>query len=195
MFLNREIFDYVPNSGMYMFGNELFPKLLRMGVPINGIKVFGHWSDIGTIATYRQTSFDAINGDINIPLPTNHYDAASNRQIKVDGNFHLGKNCQISAGVKISGNVIIGDNCVIGPGVTLEDTIVWPDTKIAADSVLKGSIVGNNCIIPAGAYYEEATLVEAKIAQADLPSKLAKLRDTHADQNGFLGNSRIDRSA
>lgn len=190
-----EIFNYVPRSGTYMFGNELFPKLLRMGVPLNGVRVLGHWSDIGTIATYRQTTFDAINGLIDVELPTNNYKAGFNRQLNVDGTFQLGKNCQLSAGIKIVGNVVIGDNCVIGPGVQLEDTIIWPNTTIAADSVLKGSIVGNNCVIEAGTYYEEATIVDRPSAQTDLPSKLAKLRQLHADKNGYLSNSNMHRSA
>jgi mannose-1-phosphate guanylyltransferase len=192
-----EIFDYVPNNGTYMFGNELFPKLLRMGVPINGIRVLGHWSDIGTINTYRQTSFDAINGNIDIDMPANHYDPYTHRHVDVEGSFLLGRNCQVSAGVKVRGNVIVGDNCTIGPGVTLEDTIIWPNSKITADAVLRGSIVGNNCVIPAGTFYEEATVVQQKTAQSapDLPSKLARLRQSHADQNGYLGNSRVDRSA
>jgi mannose-1-phosphate guanylyltransferase len=190
-----QIFDYIPRNGEYMFGKELFPKLLRMGVPINGVRVLGHWSDIGTVATYRQTTFDAINGLINIELPENNYDPNLHRHINVDGTFQLGKDCQLSAGIKISGNVVIGDNCVIGPGVELEDTIVWPNTTISANSVLKGSIVGNNCMIPAGTYYEEATIVDRQAAQMDLPSKLAKLRRLHADKNGYLSNSRMNRSA
>ncbi len=190
-----QIFNYIPRSGDYMFGNELFPKLLRMGVPINGVRVLGHWSDIGTVATYRQTTFDAINGLINIELPTNHYNPALQRHLDVNGTFFLGKDCQLSAGIKIAGNVVIGDNCVVGPGVELEDTIVWPGTTISADSVLKGSIVGNNCIIPAGTYHEEETIVDYATTHADLNSRLAKLRQLHADKNGYLSNSRINRSA
>jgi mannose-1-phosphate guanylyltransferase len=190
-----EIFDYVPRSGTYMFGNELFPKLLRMGVPVNGVRVLGHWSDIGTLATYRQTTFDSINGLINIDMPESHYDPSLHRQLKVDGTFQLGANCQLSAGIKIVGNVVVGDNCVIGPGVQLEDTIIWPNTTIAADSVLKGTIVGNNCVIPASAYFEEATIVERRSAESDLSTKLARLRQLHADKNGYLSNSRMHRSA
>jgi mannose-1-phosphate guanylyltransferase len=190
-----QIFDYIPGRGKYMFGNELFPKLLRMGIPINGVRVLGHWSDIGTFATYKQTTFDAINGLINIDMPPNNYRPAFDRQLHVDGTFQLGKNCQLGAGIKIVGNVVVGDNCVIGHGVELEDTIVWPNTTIERHSVLKNSIVGNNCLIPAGTYNEGATIVQDCSGQLDQTSKLAKLRQLHADTNGYLGNSRMNRSA
>jgi mannose-1-phosphate guanylyltransferase/mannose-1-phosphate guanylyltransferase/phosphomannomutase len=190
------IFDYVPRNGVYMFGNELFPKLLRMGVPINGVRVLGHWCDIGTIEAYRQATFDTINGMINVELPTNHFDRNIHKQVRVRGNLQLGKDCQLAAGINISGNVVIGDNCVIAPGVTLENTIVWPGTTISADSVLKNSIVGNNCIIPAGTYHEQETIVDLKTTNTDLPSKLAKLRQLHADKNGYMSNSHMQhRSA
>ena len=188
------IFDYVPRSGDYMFGKELFPKLLRMGVPINGVRVLGHWADIGTIDAYKQASFDAVSGVIDVDMPTNHYDSDSDTDFNVLGSLHMGENCRIGEGAKIIGNVILGDNCTIGPGTILEDSIIWSNTTVGKDSRITNSIIGHNCKIPAGSRKDNAVLVEESALKPDLSTKLARLR-LHADSNGFVSNSRMHRSA
>ena len=188
------IFDYVPRSGDYMFGKELFPKLLRMGVPVNGVRVLGHWADIGTIEAYRQASFDAVSGVIDVEMPTNYCDTALQDRLRLDGSLHMGENCQVSDGVRIVGNVILGDNCTIGPGVTLEDTIIWSNTTIEKDARVSNSIIGQNYKLAAGSRKDNAVLVEESAIKPDLSTKLARLR-LHADSNGFVSNSRMHRSA
>ncbi|MBS1998616.1 MAG: NDP-sugar synthase [Cyanobacteria bacterium SZAS LIN-2] len=189
-----QIFDYVPRAGNYMFGKELFPKLLRMGVPLNGVRVLGHWADIGTIETYKQTSFDAINGVIDIDMPNNtcQSDRQRYRQVNVQGTAHIGKDCRISAGVRLIGNNIVGDNCSIGPGAVLEDCIVWSGTTIAGDADLKNCVLGHDSAIAAGSHHQDETIVQG--ATADLDTRLARLR-IHADVNGFMSNRRMNRSA
>jgi len=191
-----EIFDYIPGSGDYMFGKELFPKLLRMGVPINGVRVLGHWADIGTIDAYKQASFDAVSGVIDIEMPENHFHSDREHQIFVAKNssLHMGKNCIVSPGTRVVGNVIIGDNCNIGPGCVLEDSIIWSDTTIARDARITNSIIGHNCLVQAGSRKDNAAIVQDSHIAPDLSVKLAKLRQ-HADINGFVSNSRMHRSA
>lgn len=68
--LEPEIFDYIPADRPFDFGRELFPLLIRAGVPIYGCEIDGYWSDVGTLQQYYQTQLDMIHGGVKVNLPT-----------------------------------------------------------------------------------------------------------------------------
>ncbi|EPZ44204.1 nucleotidyltransferase family protein [Alicyclobacillus acidoterrestris] len=67
--LEPEILHFVPPDRPYDFGRELFPALLRKGIPLNGHVATGYWSDVGTLQQYYQTQIDMINGCVHVNLP------------------------------------------------------------------------------------------------------------------------------
>lgn len=64
-FFEPEIFKYIPQSGNYDIGGELFPRLVSDGLPLHGIKLPFQWIDIGTIEEYYKANLMALNGEIN----------------------------------------------------------------------------------------------------------------------------------
>jgi NDP-sugar pyrophosphorylase family protein len=66
--LKREILDYIPQRGFYDFGQDLFPRLLSMNIPIYGyiLNKGEYLMDIGTLARYQQADEDVTNGLVNL---------------------------------------------------------------------------------------------------------------------------------
>ncbi|HEY9714666.1 MAG TPA: NDP-sugar synthase [Chroococcales cyanobacterium] len=156
--LEPEVFDHVPPTGEYGFGRQLFPSLVNLGLPVLGVQVFGYWSDIGTIDMYRRSSFDALNGliDLEMPgVPCEHGWLGEGAEIasdcSIDGLVLIGKNTVIESGVELKGHVIIGDNCHIARGSKISESIIWSNTRIGEQALVADSIVGDNCDIGAGA--------------------------------------------
>ncbi len=160
--LEPEVFDYFPSTGEFSFGKQLFKKLLETGAPLQGVQVDGYWSDIGTIPSYLRTSFDVLQGKVDLHLNQQilKKDSQIQNDIQIDGTLLLGNGVVLGHGIKIKGNVIIGDNCMIGSGVILEDSIVWPGSTIAKDSLLRRTIVADNCHLRSFSRYIDTTIVE-----------------------------------
>ncbi|KNZ70042.1 nucleotidyltransferase [Thermincola ferriacetica] len=61
-----EIFKYIPEHQVYDFGKQLFPLLVKEGLPFYGYPMDGYWRDIGTLESYRQAREDAACGKVKL---------------------------------------------------------------------------------------------------------------------------------
>lgn len=172
--LEPSVFEYMPATGAYGFGRELFPTLVSQGLPVLGVEIKSYWSDAGTIKQYQNTNFDALKGLVDIALPGisvnfGRYPGwVSNGSIisdscRIAGSLMVGKNSTIGDDVEIQGHVIIGDDCVVEPGAYLEDTIIWSNTEIHSGAHLVDSIVGFGCTITADTRLRQHVLVSSAV--------------------------------
>jgi len=60
-----EIFSYIPSTGNYDIGGDLFPNLVQKNIPLYGINLPFQWIDIGTIEDYYKANLMALNNKIN----------------------------------------------------------------------------------------------------------------------------------
>lgn len=67
--LSPEAMDPVPPDTPFDFAKDLFPLLLRHGVPMQGLRLDGYWCDIGTPRSYYQANLDALDGLYRLPQP------------------------------------------------------------------------------------------------------------------------------
>lgn len=61
-----EIFKYIPPDTVFDFGKQLFPLLVREGLPFYGYPMKGYWRDIGTLDSYREAKADAASGLVEL---------------------------------------------------------------------------------------------------------------------------------
>lgn len=66
-FLSPDVLDRVPDGQFFDFAKDLFPLLLREGVPLTGRVMVGYWCDIGTPRAYYQCNLDALDGLYRLP--------------------------------------------------------------------------------------------------------------------------------
>jgi NDP-sugar pyrophosphorylase family protein len=168
--LEPAVFGHIPATGTFGFGRQLFPALVKKGLPVLGLEARGYWSDAGTIKQYQAANFDALKGEVNIALPGKKVSFGNfpgwvdegskiSDRCRVNGSLMVGKKSIISDDVEIKGHVIIGDNCVVESGTYLEDTIIWSNTAIHSGAHLAGSIVGYGCTITAETRLTQDVLV------------------------------------
>lgn len=65
--LDPDILTHIPEDTPCDFGKDLFPSLLRKGVPMRGVVMEGYWRDIGTPRDYYQANLDALDGLYRLP--------------------------------------------------------------------------------------------------------------------------------
>ncbi|MBC8000844.1 MAG: NDP-sugar synthase [Leptolyngbya sp.] len=155
--LEPEVFAHIPADGEFGFGRQLFPQLVKKGLPVLGIELppGTYWSDVGTIPQYLQSNSDALDGSVKLQAANvkNAYAGGENgngakrdirkfitegtkiaEDAKIDGVLMTGKNCVIESNVIITGNVVLADNCTISEGAKLTDSVVWSNAKIGKNA-------------------------------------------------------------
>jgi mannose-1-phosphate guanylyltransferase len=156
--LEPEVFKYIPPTGSYGFGRQLFPQLVESNLPVLAVEISDYWSDVGTIDQYKQSNFDALKGSLRLHLPacansstSCHLDegAVLEEGVTLAGDLLLGKRSRVARGASLKGRVIIGDDCYVGNNVVLEDTIIWSGSTIESGARLTDCIIGGNCTVTA----------------------------------------------
>ncbi len=162
--LEPEVFNFIPATGDYGFGRQLFPSLVEKGERVLGLEIETYWSDVGTIDQYRESNLHALSGMVKLSMAPKNTGSefssfAENSSAYLDlnthidsnvslaGNLLLGKNSKIASGTTITGNVVIGDNCVIDENCDLKDSVIWSGTHVQSSVSMKNSVVGSNCIV------------------------------------------------
>lgn len=137
-----EIFNYIPENSFYDFGSQLFPELVRKGVPFIGVEIDAYWCDIGDIDVYKQAHRDMIAG--GIALNSNFGKLVKHGE---DGRIMMGEHVNTGLEVRWQGFAVIGSHCSIGAHSIIEDTIIWDHTVIGDGVHISDSIIGAGCRI------------------------------------------------
>jgi mannose-1-phosphate guanylyltransferase len=146
-----EIFARIPAATFYDFGKQVFPELLRDGLPFYGYDAKdAYWCDIGTPDEYRRASADVVNGRFRIPN-TRASGADPSASIapsaSIDGNVWIGANARIGERVRIEGPSVIGNGVTIEDDARVEASIVWENSTIGAGATLSNTIVGRGYLV------------------------------------------------
>jgi mannose-1-phosphate guanylyltransferase/phosphomannomutase len=132
--LEPEIFKYIPPKTEFDFSKNLFPLMLKEGLPLYGYVAEGYWKDVGNLNEYMLAHRSVLNGEVKVGIP--------GKKLNVIGkDIWVGKNTNVGSKVKFKGGVIIGDNCEVEDGAELEN-----------------SILGHGCVVKKGAKLRNVTL-------------------------------------
>lgn len=136
--LEPEVLSYLPDGEKTDFSENLFPLLLEKGEPMYGYVAEGYWCDVGSLDSYRQAQYDALQRKVKLDFA---YEERS-------PDLWLGQTTYIDASARIDPPVLIGNNCRIGPRAHIEPgTVIGDNVTIGADADLKRPIIWNGAII------------------------------------------------
>lgn len=151
-----DIFNYIPENNFYDFAENIFPSIMKSNEIFCGFKIDEYWNDIGTLSQYKSSSFDILNGEVDIKMP---YDESEqgwisesskiSNNVYIENKIFIGKNTIIEDGVMLKGNNVIGNNCIIKSGGEIKDSIIWDNVFIDKNVSIDGCIIANNATIKA----------------------------------------------
>ncbi|HPF44286.1 MAG TPA: NDP-sugar synthase [Syntrophomonadaceae bacterium] len=171
-----EIFKYIPPRQFYDFGKQVFPHLVRIKAPFYGTPIEDYWCDVGNINTYRQAHKDILAGRVRTKTERIMINGAS------DAKVLCGENTMIGKGVTFSGNIVIGSGCIIQDGARISNCIIWDDTVVGKNSLLRDCVVGSSCNIGEQVIIETGAVVASR---CQLEDKV----DIKAGQKVFVNTS------
>ena len=170
--LEPEVLAHIPPSTHSMFEHQLFPQLLEMGEPILGYPSDCYWLDIGTPEKYLQAHHDILSRWGNADVKTEG-DSQIHPAALIKGPVLIGEECVISAGVRVEGPAVLGQRCKIGEGASVQGAVVWHDSQIGEEAVLRDCIVCSHSYLQRGCHIIEGCVIGDNVT-VEKGSRLAK---------------------
>jgi len=151
-----EIFDFIPASGEFDIGADLFPRLVQAGAPFFGVTLPFQWVDIGKTQDLWTATQMALRGEIhNFKIPGQErmpgVYAGANVVIEdgaeITGPVYIGGSTVIRSGAKIIGPALIQSGSEVESGAEIARSIIWHHTRISGAAFISDKIVfGPHCI-------------------------------------------------
>lgn len=138
------------------FGGNIIPHLLAEGKRLYTYTFEGFWRDVGTIASYLETSMELLGENPSFDLYQKDFPIMSNTLSFPPAYYGPDASiddCIVGNGSKIYGEAthsIVSIDSVIGKGAVVKDSVLLPGAIIKDGAVVNRAIVGENSIIEEG---------------------------------------------
>jgi mannose-1-phosphate guanylyltransferase len=157
-----EVIDYIPPNQKYDLGGDLFPRLVKLGLPFYAKNMNFEWVDIGKVPDYWHAIRGVLSGKIkNVPIPgkqvkPNIYTGLNVSvnwdKVNIIGPVYIGAMTHIEDGATIIGPTMIGSNCWICKGATVNNSVIFEYSRLGTGVRLVDKLVfGRYCVDKTGA--------------------------------------------
>lgn len=138
--LDKSLLEHIPAGVQYDFGKDLFPDLLKKGVPLHGEILEGTWHDVGRPETYYRCSMELSHGETVIGENCRIHPTARVTGSILHHNVTVGENARVENSILCAG-VAVGEDCVVSPGCIVgANTVLEKGTVLPRGTRLKGDL-------------------------------------------------------
>ena len=172
--LEPRTLDRIPKDTPWSIERSFFPSLIERGDTFVAYVNQGYWIDIGTPEKYMQAHCDIMDGRYQAaPFAGAASSAHVSPQARIEDGVSIEPPCFIDSGVVVKAGArigpysVLGRDCHIEEQATVEGAIVWADSRIAQQAVVRRSIVGRHCHIGRNATLEDGIVLGDKSVVTD----------------------------
>lgn len=162
-----EIFSRIPIDRPYDFGRELFPALVKDGLPVYGYVMNDYWCDIGDTAAYLKAHYDALDGRIKLlgvgkpGMIFKHPDALIDRGCILEAPCWIGEGAHIYDGAHVGAYSVIGAGARVCARATVKRSILYPGACADEGTQLRGCVVMSGARVgECASAFEESILAQ-----------------------------------
>src|SRR5438128_248021 len=172
--LEPDTFDRIPKDMPWSIERSFFPSLIEQGEIFVAYVYRGYWIDIGTPDKYMQVHRDIMDGRYKaapfLQAPSGSWiapDARVEEGATVEGPCFVDEGAVIKAGARVGPYASIGRQCHIEEHAQVDHAIVWANTRIGQDAIVRRSIVARHCHIGRNALVEDGVVLGDKSVVTD----------------------------
>jgi NDP-sugar pyrophosphorylase family protein len=173
--LEPDTFDRIPKDTAWSIERSFFPSLVERGETFIGYIYRGYWIDIGTSEKYMQVHRDIMDGRyVYKGLPFSSSAAVSvspqarvEEGVTLEGPCFLDEGSVVKAGARIGPYAVVGRQCHIEENAVVEHAIVWANTRIGQEAIVRRSILGRQAHIGRSATVEGGVVLGDKSVVTD----------------------------
>ncbi len=163
--LSPEVLTYVPKDTPFDFAKDLFPILLREGLPLYAYETRDYWCDIGDLHTYVSCQRDILEG--NVGAVTGEIVLAGKRpegQYTLIPPVYIGRDVHIGTAAQIGPFAVLDDNCHVGNSAKVRGSVLLESAYVGDRASLTGALVCHGGSVRKGAsLYEGAVIGEGAV--------------------------------
>jgi len=163
--LEPSVLSLIPANRSFDFARDLFPHMLREGMPLYGFVTDGYWCDIGDISAYLRAHEDALRGKINLPIPCRPggvfcaEGARIEREAVLEGPCFIGEGALIKSGARVGPGSVVGRGSIVEEHACIKRSVLWPNARMKAQSQARGCVLAEKACMEAGSSaFEESVL-------------------------------------
>lgn len=172
--LEPDTFDRIPKGEPWSIERSFFPSLIERNETFIGYIYRGYWIDIGTPEKYTQVHRDIMDGRYHTP-PFSGAASMSwvSPRARVEEGAILQAPCFIDEGAVVKAGATVGPYSVVGRQCQIEEhavidrSIVWANTRIGQDALVRGAILGRQCHIGRNALVDDGAVLGDKSVVTD----------------------------
>jgi mannose-1-phosphate guanylyltransferase len=172
--LEPDTFDRIPKDTPWSIERSFFPSLIERGETFVAYIDRGYWIDIGTPEKYMQVHRDIMDGRYTTPTlskrPTQAWispEARVEEGVIIDGPCFVDSGAIVKTGARIGPYAVIGRQCHIEEHAVVEQAIIWANTRVSQEAVVRRSIIGRQCHIGRNALVENGAVLGDKSVLTD----------------------------
>ena len=148
--------DHGLKDSEHDFGRNIIPGLMKQGKKLFGYEFSGFWKDVGTIASYYETSMDLLAEKPRFNLDDPQFPTLSN--INASPPHYIGHEAVVENSIVGSGSTILGSavhsiisvDCTIEEGAIVKDSLLLPGAAVLKGASVTRAILGENSTVEAG---------------------------------------------
>jgi len=172
--LEPDTFDRIPKDMPWSIERSFFPSLIERKETFVAYVYRGYWIDIGTPEKYMQVHRDIMDGRYHA-APFNGAagrawvspDARIEEGVTIEGPCFVDEGAIVKTGARIGPYSVVGRQCHIEEHAAIDQAILWANTRVSQEAVVRRSIVGRQCHIGRSAIVEDGVVLGDKSVLTD----------------------------
>jgi NDP-sugar pyrophosphorylase family protein len=172
--LEPDTFDRIPSDVPWSIERSFFPSLIERRETFVAYVYRGYWIDIGTLEKYMQVHRDIMAGRYQAPPFTAGGSGACvapsarvEEGATIEAPCFIDEEAVVKAGARIGPNSVVGRHCHVEERAIVERSIVWANTRISQEAVVRDAILGRHCHIGRNAVVQAGTALGDKSVVTD----------------------------
>jgi NDP-sugar pyrophosphorylase family protein len=172
--LEPDTFDRIPKDTPWSIERSFFPSLVERREAFVAYIYRGYWIDIGTPEKYMQVHRDIMDGrysaapfagaDSRVWVAP---DARVDSDVTIEGPSFIDSGAVVKTGAKIGPYSVVGRQCHIEEHAVVDHAIVWANSRISQEAVVRRSILGRHCHIGRSAVVDRGAVLGDKSVLTD----------------------------
>ncbi len=172
--LEPDTFDRIPKDTPWSIERSFFPSLIDRQETFVAYVYEGYWIDIGTPEKYLQVHRDIMDGRYRTPAfgatPGAAWvspQARVEEGARIEGPCFIDEGVVVKSGARVGPYSVIGRQCHIEEHAVVEESIVWANTRISQEAVVRRAILGRQCHVGRSATLDHGALLGDKSVVTD----------------------------
>ena len=167
--LEPDTFDRIPKDTPWSIERSFFPSLIEREETFVAYVHRGYWIDIGTPEKYMQVHRDIMDGRYRAaPFADAQSsvwvspDARVEEGATLEGPCFIDEGAVVKEGACIRPYSVVGRHCHIEAHAVIERAIIWANTWVSQEAIVRRSIIGRHCHIGRNAVVEDGVVLGDK---------------------------------